>query len=322
MLSDHENRMRSLRFETPEVIPVTIGILPAVWMKHREAFDDLIADYPQFFGKPEGERDYDSVWSQTYHVGSHKDSWGCVWENIEEGMEAIVTGHPYPTRESLKNLTPPKELTGRFPHGFMFLRLTDLRGFEEAMIDFAEDAPELQQMIDIVADHNVKEVKYMLENFPKQDIYTFGDDLGTQTALPISPEKWRKYLKPAFKKIYEPIVEQDGYIYMHTDGHIYEIIPDLKEVGVSVINPQFRANGLDNLVRVCKGKICVSQDLDRQMFPFATPAEIDAHIKEVVSALGSKEGGLWLIAEISQDIPLENVRAIFDGLLRYREYFS
>jgi len=322
MLNDHENRLRSLRFENPEIIPVNIGVLPSVWMKHREAFDDLVADYPQLFSDHTKGRNYDDVWSLTYHEGNHVDNWGCVWQNIEEGMEAIVTGHPYPTRESLKDLMPPKELTGNLPHGFMFLRLTDLRGFEEAMVDFAEEAPELQQMIDIVSEHNKKEVEYLLNNRPRQDIYTFGDDLGIQTALPVSPEKWRKYLKPAFEKIYKPIIDQGSYIYMHTDGQIYEIIPDLKDVGVSVINPQFRANGLDNLVRVCKGKICVSLDLDRQMFPFATPEEIDAHVHEAVKAMGMKEGGLWLVAEISHDIPLQNVRAIFDALIRYREYFS
>jgi len=322
MLSEHENKLRSLRFETPEVIPVTAGILPAVWMKYREAFDDLIAEYPALFGEHVKGRNYDDVWSITYHKGDHVDNWGCVWQNIEECMEAIVTGHPYPTRESLKDLKAPEKLQGYLPHGFMFLRLTDLRGFEEAMVDFAEDAPELQKMIDIVCDYNVREIEGILKNHPKQDIYTFGDDLGMQTSLPMGPVKWRKYLKPAFQKIYKPIVDSGSYIYMHTDGHIHEIIPDLQEVGVSVINPQFRANGLDNLVRVCKGKICVSLDLDRQMFPFATPQEIDDHIYEAVRSLGMKEGGLWLIAEISQDIPLENIRAIFDGLIKYREYFS
>jgi len=30
------------------------------------------------------------------------------------------------------------------PHGFMYLRLSDLRGFEEMMVDFGEEPPELQ----------------------------------------------------------------------------------------------------------------------------------------------------------------------------------
>ena len=38
-------------------------------------------------------------------------------------------------------------------------------------------------------------------------------------------------------------------VYMHTDGHIVPIIRDLIECGVNVLNPQIRANGLENLAR-------------------------------------------------------------------------
>ena len=107
---------------------------------------------------------------------------------------------------------------------------------------------------------------------------------------------------------------------MHTDGMIYEIIPDLKECGVDMINPQFRANGLDNLERVCKGKIAVDLDLDRQLFPFATPSQIDDHVREAVEALYLPQGGLALKAEIGYEVPLENVAAIFDSLRKYRHY--
>jgi len=109
---------------------------------------------------------------------------------------------------------------------------------------------------------------------------------------------------------------------MHTDGCIYEIIPDLIDCGVNIINPQIRANGLDNLVRVCKGKVCVALDLDRQLFPFASPTEIDDHVREAVQKLGSPEGGLWLVAEIGADVPLENIEAICAALEKYRVYYA
>ena len=95
------------------------------------------------------------------------------------------------------------------------------------------------------------------------------------------------------------------------------VISDLIEAGVTVVNPQIRANGLDNLVRECKGKVCVNLDLDRQLFPFATPEEIDAHIREAIEALGSEEGGLMLSAECEPDVPLENIRAICEAFERY-----
>jgi hypothetical protein len=133
--------------------------------------------------------------------------------------------------------------------------------------------------------------------------------------------KWRRYLKLCYARIYRSFRDAGHYVYMHTDGQIYEIIPDLVECGVNVVNPQVGANGLDNLVAVCKGKVCVDLDLDRQMFPFWTPAQIRAHVREAADRLGAPEGGLWLHAEIADDVPLENVEAICAALEEVRSYY-
>ena len=316
-----EDRIKSLRFEAPEYIPVGVGILPAAWMKFREGLDAIVARHPIIFGEhKQGDADYDAV-GGNYVEGEHVDAWGCVWSNIRTGMDSIVTGHPVPTREAVHRLKAPEQDIG-FTHGFMFLRLADLRGFSEAMMDFAEEPPELQMLIDIVLDYNLRQAQILLAELSDPQIVYFGDDLGMQDSLPMSPEKWRKCLKPCFMKIYKPFRAAGHYVYMHTDGHVIEIIPDLTDCGVNVVNPQFRANRLDDLVRVAKGKVCVDLDLDRQMFPFCTPADIDAHVEEAVRKLGAPEGGLWLKAEVGPDVPLENIEAICAALEKYRGYFS
>lgn len=316
------DRIRSLRREGPDRIPISAGILPAAWIKHREDLDGIVRRHPLVFGEQEGRRDYDAVAQETYVAGEHVDVWGCVWSNVKTGMEAIVTGHPAPTRAAVHALEIPVEDDG-MPHGFMYLRLADLRGFEEIMVDFAEEPPELQLLIDKVLQYNLRQVRGKLATVAGSgQILAFGDDLGIQRRLPISPEKWRKYLKPCFARMYQLVKEAGHYVYMHTDGHIHEIIPDLIDCGVDVINPQVGANGLDNLARVCKGKICVDLDLDRQMFPFWQPADIDAHVRQAVEKLGMSEGGLWLKAEIGEDVPLVNVEAICGALEKYSLYFA
>ncbi|MGC9359612.1 MAG: uroporphyrinogen decarboxylase family protein [Anaerolineae bacterium] len=318
----YEDRIKALTFDHPDAIPVGVSILPAAWMKHRDALQEIVDRHPIIFGdQTRDKRDYDAV-SGTYVEGTHVDAWGCVWENVAHGMEAIVTKHPVPTRADVHKLKPPVEDAG-LPHGFMYLRLADLRGFEEIMMDFAEEPPELQMLIDIVLEYNLRQVALRLETLTDEDrIVYFGDDLGMQTSLPMSPRKWRKYLKPCFAAIYKPVCESGRYVYMHTDGHILEIIPDLIDCCVSVVNPQVGANGLDALAEVAKGRVCLDLDLDRQMFPFCTPEDIDAHVREAVETLGAPEGGLWLKAEIGPDVPLENVEAICQALERYRGYFS
>ena len=45
-------------------------------------------------------------------------------------------------------------------------------------------------------------------------------------------------------------------------------------------------------------------------------------MKEAVEILGAPEGGLWLKAEIGDDVPLENVEAICSALERYSNYYT
>jgi hypothetical protein len=318
------DRIKAMNFDGPQYIPVGVGILPAAWIKHREALDAIVRRYTAIFGQQSAGRDYDAV-AGTYVAGEHVDVWGCVWSNVHTGREAIVTGHPVPTRQAVRALAMPTEDAG-LPHGFMYLRLADLRGFEELMIDFAEEPPELQQLIDIVLEYNLRQVRLRIAKLRAAGaeagkLLYFGDDLGTQKALPISPDAWRKYLKPCYRAIYAPVRQAGFSVYMHSDGQIFPIIEDLIECGVNVINPQIRANGLDNLVATCKGKVCVNLDLDRQLFPFCTPADIDAHVRQAVEALGSPAGGLWLTAEVDDGVPLENVEAICAALDKYRGFF-
>ncbi|MCU0503962.1 MAG: hypothetical protein MUC51_19760 [Anaerolineae bacterium] len=77
-----------------------------------------------------------------------------------------------------------------------------------------------------------------------------------------------------------------------------------------LLNPQIRANGLDGLVKMAKGHVALHQDLDRQLFPFATPSEIEDHIGEVFEALYLPEGGLMLHAECEPDVSLDNIETI------------
>ncbi len=315
-----DDRIKAMKGEYPDYIPVSVNFLPATWKKYREELSLLVKKYPLIFGCETGKpKNYDEVHG-TYQQGEHRDVWGCVWSNLHEGMEAIVTHHPVPKREDVHTLTIPKE-DGGLPHGFMYLRLLDLRGFEEIMIDFYEEPKELSLLIDKVLEYNLLQLEKLLATKPSYPILFFGDDLGMQHSLPISPNQWRTYLKPCYQKIYRRCHEEGYYVYMHTDGHILPIIPDLKECGVDVLNPQIGANGLEGLVATCKDVLCVNLDLDRQQFPFLSPYELDLHVRDAVCSLGSKKGGLWLSAECGPDVPLENIEAICEALLKYRGFF-
>ena len=50
--------------------------------------------------------------------------------------------------------------------------------------------------------------------------------------------------------------------------------------------------------------------------------DIDALIREEVSKLGSREGGLSMIYGLYPGVPLENVKALMDAMEKYAFYYS
>ena len=316
--------LKAIRLESPAVIPTTVGLLPAFWIRRGREAEELVERFPQFF--PAGSRvdwsDPTAIAHGTYRAGEHVDEWGCVWSNVNEGMEAIVTGHPVKTEEDVFALEIPRNRDGRLPHGFMYLRLLDLCGFDHAMCMFAEEDEAIETLIAKVLQYNINQVEAIIDDFGP--LAVFGDDQGIQQGLAIGVERWRKYLKPCFRKLYGMIKERhpETLIYMHTDGCIHQIMADLVECGVDMINPQFRANGLQNLVRVCRTEriIPINLDLDRQLFPFGTPRQLREHVRECVEALYLPQGGLSLNVELNYDIPMENCIAILEALEEFRHY--
>ena len=311
--------LKAMTYDYPEELPVSVGSLPAMWKHYGGEMARFAREYAEFFPAIPDLNKLDEYTPEKYRCGEHTDEWGCVWSNIEEGMDSIVTRHPVPKREDVYTMAAPDSYEGNINHGFMYLRLLDLRGFEEIMRDFADECEELRVLIDKVLAYNCGHIKAKLPE-TTGEIMHFGDDLGMQNGLAIGPERWRKYLKPCYKKMYAIPKAYGKYVYMHSDGMIYEIIPDLKDCGVDMVNPQIRANGLYNLVRVCKGNIAVNLDLDRQLFPFATPSELDDHVRECVEALYMPEGGLGLSIELNYEVPLVNAAALLDAARKYRRY--
>ncbi len=351
-MNRRECYLRAIEFREPHRIPCNINLVPATWCKYKEKLEDIVKQHPFIFGSKYLEymekKNY-CEFPPYLREGFFIDAWGCGWHNVVGGMLGIVVEYPLKRWDALKTYRVPdvnKDDNGftiqwekvrqvveenrkkgdldhqlGLNHGFMFQRLYYLRSFENLMIDFAVKDPKLKHLIDIVLERNMKLIYKWLEIRP--DIIYFGDDLGMQDSLPISPVLWRKYIKPCYKKMFKIVRQQGVHVYFHTDGYILDVIPDLIECGISVLNPQSRSNGIDKIAKLCKEKVCVAIDLDRQeVLPHGNARDIRDHIKEAVVKLGSKKGGLILHAGVYPDVPLDNIKALCQAMEDYSTYYS
>jgi uroporphyrinogen decarboxylase len=341
-MTDKENWLRTVEFRNPEWIPCEFRLLPVVWHKYREKLEELVLRHPLIFRDyRRGSIDFDEF-PPRYREGEYfRDSWGCVWHCIQGGMAGQVVGHPLADWKALDTYKMPdpllqgeyekrdwgkikkeiedckrKGLLAKGAGEELFTRLYYLRGFENLMIDFAADAPQLPRLIEMLLDYEMRLVDKWLEM--GVDVISFHTDIGAQNSLMISPVKFRKYIKPMFKKIFTRCRGAGVHVYLSSDGCLLDIIDDLIECGVSVHDPQIRANTLDGIASAYKGKMCINLDLDRQMFPFCKPEDIRRQVKEVVDKLALPQGGLMVWGVIGgDDVPLENIEALCEAMEKY-----
>ena len=139
----------------------------------------------------------------------------------------------------------------------------------------------------------------------------------------VSPELFRRWIKPVYQRLIAPAREAGCIIHMHSDGDVRALSEDLIEGGVQVLNLQDLVNGIEWIRDTLKGRVCIDLDVDRQRITrFGTPAEIDAHIRHAVETLGSPDGGLMMIHGLYPGPPLANVKALMDALEGYAAYYA
>ena len=146
----------------------------------------------------------------------------------------------------------------------------------------------------------------------------YAEDLGMQQGPMLSPAHFRKYIKPAYRRMMKPAKDAGCILHMHSDGDIRQLTDDMLDLGLDVLNLQDLVNGIDWIRDNLKGRVCIDLDVDRQrIVRFGSPEDVDDLIREEVEKLASPEGGLMMIAGIYPGIPLENLRALMDAMENY-----
>ena len=131
---------------------------------------------------------------------------------------------------------------------------------------------------------------------------------GSQTNLIISPDLWRSFFKPVYQEMFSKVKKKGLHVWYHSDGDILEIMPDFIELGVDVLNCQASVMDMKELGKY-KGKIAFRTDIDRQnILPYVSPAEVKEYVFKLFHQLGTPDGGIIACGEISEDVPLENIR--------------
>ncbi|MBI4882113.1 MAG: methyltransferase [Planctomycetes bacterium] len=330
-MSPREIVRRTLAFADPPRIPRQLWLLPWAEEQHpaavaeiRRRFPDDIVSAPGCYRTPppcQGER---------HGVGRYVDEWGCVFENRRRGVIGEVKEPLVPDWGRVGAVHVPVErlsvdvervndfcratdrfiIAGAFPRPFEQLQF--IRGTENLLIDLAEEPPALFDLLRRMHAFYLEE----LEVWARSDVdaLMIMDDWGGQQAMLVSPDLWRRIFKPLYRDYIEVAHARGKKVFMHSDGYILDILPDLVDLGLDAINCQVFCMDVDLLGARFGGRITFWGEMDRQhVLPRGSRAEVLAAAARLRRAF-HRQGGLIAQCEFGVGADPCNVAAFFEAL--------
>lgn len=289
-------------------------------------FDVGNGDYKDEFGvtrrMPEGSLYYDVVDFPLAGNISISDIVNYPWPDpTDPGLTRGLRDRALALRENTDCAIALK-VPAPFVHSTQFLR-----GFEDWFMDLAGDPKMATALFEANVEVTAEQARRLLvEVGDIVDIVAMGDDLGFQNGPMVSPDTYRRLLKPHHKKYFDTLkAGTDAHIHFHSCGSINLLLDDLIEIGVSAINPvQVAADNMDSasLVAEFGDRVTFWGAIDTQeVMPTGTPEDVRAEVKKRISDF-APGGGYVLSAvhNIQPDVPLENILAMYDAGREFGNY--
>ncbi len=332
-MTGRERVTRALRFEQPDRVPRHLWRLPGTEMFRQQEVQRVLSKYPEDITKLELTYGRGKLArGQRYRKGEPAtDEWGCQWHAAEDGVVGEVKRPPLEDLSQLDRLHVPYEIldgadfgevdqmcaaTDNFTLGWTtvrpFERMQFLLGTEQLLVELARCSKDLYRLRDAVHEFFMEEIRRWVNTVV--DGISFMDDWGSQRNLLISPQMWRRFFKPLYADYCRLIHSKGKFAFMHSDGNIEQIYPDLIEVGVDAINSQLFCMDIEQLGARYRGKITFWGEIDRQHLLYCgTRQQIFEAVERVKRALWLPEGGVIAQCEFGLKDPVENIEAVFEA---------
>jgi hypothetical protein len=336
--------MAALDFRPPDVVPLQIHPSPGGLYEHGHKLLELMQRCGDDFGppsrfsmpEPPGPEDFDP--DGRYHA-FRTDEWGTGWEYRLFGVWGHRVEYPLADLEALESYQAPAPPPSQGPAfevqreayarrretyftsagaGLLFEQMQSLRPFEDVLTDILLDTPEINRIADSIVENQAGHVQRALAL--DADAVTFGDDFGTQKSLLLSPADWRRFFKPRYRQLFEPVRQAGKHIFFHCCGQVSDLLPEFADLGVTAIWPQLSAYDSHDLARRCRDLgLAVQLHPDRgDLMQRGTPTGVRAYVHDLCETFGTLDGGSWLYIEIDPGFPFENVRALFETAMELR----
>ena len=198
--------------------------------------------------------------------------------------------------------------------------LMDMFGMEEALMLMLSEPEVAEAAIAHIEAFLMDTMRKVMDAFaPRAFAFWLGDDFSTQRGMMISPEAWRKFLKPTYRRLFDLVKSYQLQVWFHSCGTFRQVMPDLIDMGMDIwetVQAHLEGNDPRELKEEFGGHITFFGAINcQQTLPFGTPDDVRREVRERSSILG--KGGGYICGpdhSIQANMPAENIIALYDEI--------
>lgn len=202
--------------------------------------------------------------------------------------------------------------------------LFDLLGMEETLVRLHTQPVFIEAVIDRLGTFLLDLEERLLRATQDQaDIFHFEDDFAAQRGMLISPEHWRRFLKPTYERIYALASSHGLKVEIHACGTFRPVIRDMIDMGMEIWEPvqaHLEGNDPTALKREFGRDLTFSGGISTQgVLPSGSPDEVRAAVRDAIRVFG--HGGGYICGPdhtVLADVPQDNVIALLEAAREFR----
>ena len=289
-----ENVKKAIHFQNPDYIPLAYYGTDPERMQKSDIF--IIAAQDMYGGKDGLTTEWNFSWDESergsFKLGVVKEPAIQDWPDLDHYVpfDPDVPGRFTEARGIMDEYPGRYYVADFILSGFTIASF--IRGFEDFLTDLYIEPENVERLLDIVFETEMKLMKACADN--GFDAVFLADDLGTQNSLIISPDLFRQFFLQRYKRQFEYAHSLGLDVFLHSCGYIIDILGDFADIGLDVFNPgQPSLNGVEKLGSEYAGKLCFACPIGYQTTAISgTVKDIENEVIQYVNCLSADKAGL------------------------------
>jgi uroporphyrinogen decarboxylase len=294
-----------------DAVPITVSMMAFGKVTEESPISKVIQEKML---KDEADRQDAAKWSleQTSFIDDREDFEAFPWEALEQTDLSALTKVQEYLPDGMKVIANS---------GKVFTLAWMLMGFNNFATKLVMDEELVSDIFTKIATIQLKLLDRIFE-VPNVGAVWLVDDMAFGTGPIISPDHFRQHVFPWYRKIVDKCHQNDILVFLHSDGDVTKLIPDMIEFGIDLFHPvDPTCMSVKKVKEEFGDRLAFAGNVANELLRSGTPEEIDGRVKYLMKTI-APGGGYCLSAgnSVPDWAQFENYIAMLKAAEKYGSY--